>query len=110
MIRELFIKNWVELLFAFATFIMTYGYRTLAAKIKEEEERNANIAAGVRCLLRKSIVETYKECVEQGYCTLDERTTIEKSFTAYTGLGGNDVAEKLYHKILDLPTEPPLDY
>lgn len=106
MIYDLIVKNWVELLFAIATAVMTWGYRTLAAKVKEEEKKNDCIAAGVQCLLRQNIVDSYYKYTDKGYCPVAVKEALSMAYDAYSGLGGNDVATTLYHKVLELPSEP----
>lgn len=107
MIHELLVKNWVELLFALATALMTWGYRTLASKLKAEEKKNDCIAIGVQCLLRQTILDTYYRYSTEGYCPVTVKQSLSMMYEAYSGLGGNDVATALYHDLLELPTEKP---
>lgn len=110
MLGELFIKNWVDLLFVIITAAVTFGYRTLYLKIKEEQVKNESIAKGVQCLLRQTIISAHKEYCGQGYCSIADKDAISMTYDAYKGLGGNDVATNLYHQILDLPSEPAADH
>ena len=110
MVSELFIKHGIDLLFVIITAAVTFGYRTLYLKIKEEQSKNESIAKGVQCLLRQTIIEAHREYCTQGYCTIADKDAISLTYDAYKGLGGNDVAADLYHRILDLPTEPAVDY
>lgn len=105
LVHELIVKNWIELLFAIATALMTWGYRTLANKLKEEEKKNDCIATGVQCLLRQNIIDAYYKYTDMGYCPVTVKEALSMMYDAYSGLGGNDVATNLYHRILELPSE-----
>lgn len=107
MVHELIVKNWIELLFAIATAVMTCGYKTLATRLKEEEKKNDCIAAGVQCLLRQSILDSYYKYMDLGYCPVAVKEALSMMYEAYSGLGGNDVATALYHRVLELPSDKP---
>ena len=69
--------------------------------------KNKAIAEGVQSLLRDSIVLNYNRYLDRGYCPIYAKESIKKIYHAYRDLQGNDVATDLYHKLLDMPTEPP---
>lgn len=77
---------------------------------KDREEREAfrkkqvQIEIGVRSLLRGEIVAMHHAATRRGYCTTVDREVMERNFEAYTGLGGNGVAQALYHEFAELPT------
>ena len=76
--------------------------------MKEERTINNAVAAGVQCLLRQEIVNSYHLHVEDlGYCPVSDKEALSMAYAAYKGLHGNDVATSLYHCIMELPTEPP---
>lgn len=97
--------NWVKWLFAFALAVLTFAWRMVSARLKEEHERNIAIAEGVQSLLRESIVNNYNQYTDRGFCPIYAKESVKKVYHAYHDLGGNDVATGLYKKLLDLPTE-----
>lgn len=108
MIGELLVKNWIELLFLIITSIVTWSYRTLITKFKEEREVSVAIAEGVKCLLRQEIVASYHIHVEDmGYCPVPDKEALSMAYKSYSNLHGNDIATNLYQRVMALPTEPP---
>ena len=97
--------HWVEWLFAVCLAALTWGYKTILQKLKAEHVKNEAIAEGVQSLLRESLVSNYNHYKEKGCCPIYAKESIKKVYHAYHGLGGNDVATDLYHKLLQMPTE-----
>lgn len=104
---EFILANWVEWVFAVITSIAAYGYRSVLKKLQEEKGRNEAIAEGVQSLLRESIVSNYNKYQDKGYCPLYAKESVKKVYTAYHKLGGNDIATKLYDRLLSMPEEKP---
>ena len=98
--------HWVEWLFAICLAILTAAWRTVAARLKEEHEKNEAIAEGVQSLLRESIVTNYNRYQDRGYCPIYAKESLKKVYHAYHDLGGNDVATQLYKRCLEMPEEP----
>ena len=63
-------------------------------------------AAAIGFLLRESIVANYNKYQDKDYCPIYAKESIKRVYEAYHNLGGNDVATKLYHTMLDMPEEP----
>lgn len=97
--------NWLQWLFAAAVSVLAYLYRSIAARLKVEQQKNEAIAAGVQSLLRESIVNSYNKYSEKGCCPIYAKESTKKLYAAYHGLGGNDVATELYNKILRMPED-----
>ena len=99
--------NWVKWLFAICLALLTLAWRTVIARLKEEQKKNEAIAEGVQSLLRECIVSNYNRYHDKGYCPIYAKESIRRVYHAYhDGLGGNDVAKELYDKLLKMPTEP----
>lgn len=98
--------NWVKWLFAIALAILGAAWRMVSVRLKEEHEKNVAIAEGMQSLLRESIVNNYNRYNDKGYCPVYAKESLRKVYHSYHNLGGNDVATDLYHKILEMPTEP----
>lgn len=99
-------QNWMEWLFAIVTFILGCLYRDVRKRLKEEQKRSTAIAEGVKSLLRESIVQNYNKYQDREYCPIYAKESMKKVYESYHNLGGNDVATKLYKKLLDMPEEP----
>ena len=99
--------HWVEWLFTLCLGALTAAWRAVASKLKVEMAKNEAIADGVQSLLRESIVTNYNRYHEKGYCPIYARESLKKVFESYKKLGGNSVAEGLYHKLMEMPTEEP---
>jgi len=97
--------HWVQWVFAGLLALLGWGYRTVSARLKAEQEKNAAIAEGVQALLRESIVNSYNKYQERGACPIYAKESVKKAYAAYHQLGGNDVATELYHKILKMEEE-----
>lgn len=65
------------------------------------------LANGVQCLLRMKIIEMHDKYTERKYCPIAIKEAASRTYKAYHGLGGNDVATALYNELLELPTEKP---
>ena len=47
--------------------------------------------------------------MDKGYCPIYEKENIERVYSAYHLLHGNDIATGLYNKVLAMPTEKVID-
>ena len=99
-------SHWVDWLFAVLAAALGIGYRSVSARLKKEQARNAAIADGVQALLRESIVSNYNKYLDKGFCPIYAKESIKRVYAAYHALGGNDVAQNLYEKILVMDEEP----
>lgn len=81
-------------------------------KTKKEQEaaqntaQNIHIATGVQCLLRAEIIRSAEKYHDKGYCPVYAREALTRAYDSYHNLGGNDVATELFHRTIDLPTDP----
>lgn len=105
MIIEYIQANWVEWLFGAAIAILGFLYRHIVKQLKEEKRKNEALMLGVQSLLRESIVGNYNKYHDKEYCPIYAKESIKKAYEAYHNLGGNDVATRLYEKLLDMPEE-----
>lgn len=79
-----------------------------ASKTKKEQNttRDLHIAAGVQCLLRAEIIRSAEKYHDKGFCPVYARETLTRVYDSYHNLGGNDVATELFHRTIQLPTDP----
>lgn len=99
-------QNWPEWLFAAATFALGCLYRDVRKRLVSEQKKSTAIAEGVKSLLRESIVHNYNKYLDRECCPIYAKESIKKAYESYHKLGGNDVATKLYNKLLEMPEEP----
>ena len=95
--------HWTEWLFTAALAVLSWAFRGVRTQLREERERNENIANGVQALLRESIVNGYNRYSDKGYCPIYAKESIKRVYSSYHDLGGNDVATELYQKMLKMP-------
>lgn len=86
--------NWVGWFFAVGGSIIGYIYVKVIA-----------VTAGVRALLRKSIIDGYNEAMDRGYCPIYARENIQDMYDQYHALKGNGTVTHLVEEIYNLPTE-----
>ena len=97
--------HWVEWLFSGVSAILIFLYRDVRKKLKAEHEKNKAIADGMQSLLRESIVHNYNKYHDKGFCPIYAKESIKRVYESYHNLGGNDLATKLYEKLLEMPEE-----
>ncbi len=95
--------HWVQWVFAIISGALTLAYRSISARLKEEQKKNEAIAAGVQSLLRESIVNNYNRYCDKGCVPIYAKENIEAIFQAYSALGGNHTAKNLYEKLMSMP-------
>ena len=86
-------------------FALTAVCGGLVVYIKGLHKKYSNMEAGIRALLRSNIFEAYRYYKAQGYIEPKDRDMLSETYSAYHGLGGDDVATDLYNKLRNLPTE-----
>ena len=94
---------------AFSVVMGIYGKKH--AKLRKEQmekyekwdELRQNVAAGMRCTLRNSILEKCKKYIKLGYCPIHIKQQVEEEYGIYHNLGGNGTVTQTYKKFLDLP-------
>src|SRR5665648_822441 len=102
---EFIIKYWLQALFGLLLTILTYLYRRISIKIKEQD----SIKNGIQAILRDRIIQSYTHYLEEKYCPIFARDNVENMYQEYHNLGGNGVVTDLVHKLFYLPTEKPKD-
>ena len=98
-------NHWVAWLFALIGALLGY----IIKKLKAQQKENQAVALGIQSLLRENIVHNYNKYQDRGNCPIYAKESLKHVYEAYHNLGGNDVATKLYHTLLDMPEEPSGD-
>lgn len=94
--------HWTEWFFAGMSLILAKGYHHMSGELAKQQKKNKATQDGVEALLRDSIVAAYNKYSEKGYCPIYAKEALKSAYKAYHELGGNDVATKLYDKLLTM--------
>lgn len=97
--------NWTVWLFGCVGGVLGY----IIQKLRMQQREYRAIAEGVQSLLRDNIVASYNKYQDRGYCPIYAKESLKHAYEAYHNLGGNDVATKLYHTLLEMEEEPKED-
>jgi len=97
--------NWVTVLFALASAVLSVLYSKLNKIAKESIKRNNAVGEGVQAILRNEIIEQYNKYKDKGYCPIYAKTNIKNLHKPYKNLGGNGVIDKLVEELLEMSTE-----
>ena len=73
--------------------------------LKKKFKRQVVLELGIQALLRNDIRQAYKECVNKGYCSLDDMENIQDMYDSYHALGGNGSVTRLIEKLKKMDTE-----
>lgn len=95
-------QYWLEVLFGSAVAGLSYAYRKLSKKLKEQD----SVKNGVKALLRDRIVQAYNHCLEKGYCPIYAQENAEALYKEYHELGGNGTVTTLMEDLRQLPKQP----
>ena len=57
-------------------------------------------------MLHNTLYRIHRIYMDQGYCTLGDKKSIESIYEAYSKLGGNGTGKQAYEEMMSLPTEP----
>lgn len=82
-------------------------YQGIGAVISRKWGTHKSTEAGLRSLLRDRLIQSYNHNVyERKYCPIYEKENVTDMYNQYHNLGGNGTVTKLYHELMELPTEP----
>jgi hypothetical protein len=94
-------RYWLQAVFGLLISMLTFAYKSLANKVKEQ----GAIKLGIQALLRDRIIDTYNYYCDKGFFPIYARENIEQLYVQYHALGGNGTMTELTEKLRDLPTE-----
>lgn len=98
---DFILHYWIQELFALIIALITWLWRMLLKRKKENEL----IREGMMALLHDRIYQACTFFLNRGFCTLEDRSNLEYLFEPYKALGGNGTGESLYQRCLSLPFE-----
>lgn len=111
---EWIVKYWIEWLFGLVIAGLGLIVKGLSGKLKKErlareelakqaEEENKALKNGMKSLLRRQILADCETALKAGFCDATTKGTISAMYSAYHGLGGNDVVTGVKDQVMDLP-------
>lgn len=77
----------------------------LATKLHTRTKHDRSMQVGMRCLLRKEIVDAYERYIVEGkHISVERKREVIEAYEAYHDLGGNGVITEMYEEIKDKDT------
>ena len=99
------INWWVTWLCGILAGGLAFFSRSIFRRFKKDRNKQDALWAGLRSLLRDSIIWSHNHYTEKGYCPIYARENIEDMYNQYHVLGGNGVVTSLVEELKDLPTK-----
>lgn len=80
-----------------------------AARVEREaeERRNAEwqqaMTGGMRSMLRAELLHEYNKWTDKGFCPMESKEYVERTYISYHALGGNGIGTAMYEEVMELP-------
>ena len=80
-----------------------------AARVEREaeERRNAEwqqaMTGGMRSMLRAELLHEYNKWTDKGFCPMESKEYVERTYLSYHALGGNGIGTSMYEEVMALP-------
>ncbi len=80
-----------------------------AARVEREaeERRTAEwqeaMTGGMRSMLRAELLHEYNKWTDRGYCPMESKEYVERTYNSYHALGGNGIGTSMYDEVMALP-------
>lgn len=72
-----------------------------------EERRTAEwqeaMTGGMRSMLRAELLHEYNKWTDKGYCPMESKEYVERTYNSYHALGGNGIGTSMYNEVMALP-------
>lgn len=98
-------QYWIEVIFGIITAGFGVGYKCLARRLKDGNEKQEAVEKGIQALLRDRIIQVYNRYNDKGFCPIYALENAEALFVQYQALGGNGTITELMEKLRKMPTE-----
>jgi hypothetical protein len=95
---DFIITYWLECIFGLALAGLSFCYKQLISKMKEQEA----IKEGLVAILHDRLCQSCLYFINREEITLTELKNIEKMYDAYHKLGGNGTGTELYERVKEL--------
>lgn len=97
--KTFIIEYWMEALFGLAIAGLSFCYRTLKNKLKQQEA----IKEGVIAILHDRLFQLGMQYINKGEISVSELENFEALYTAYHNLGGNGTGTEIFERVKELP-------
>lgn len=98
---EFILKYWLECIFGIVVTGLTFGYKKLYKRIKEQE----SLKDGVLAILHDRIFQAARNYISRGHISIEEMRNVQYLYDSYHELGGNGTGTELYERIKHLEIE-----
>lgn len=72
-----------------------------------EERRTAEwqqaMTGGMRSMLRSELLHEYNKWTDKGFCPMESKEYVERTYNSYHALGGNGIGTSMYEEVMALP-------
>lgn len=75
-------------------------------RYEREDKWQDAVTKGLRSILRAELISEHRKAMRDGFCDVETKGYVERTYNAYHDLGGNDLGTRLYDEIMDLPSKP----
>ena len=96
-------KYWIEWIFGIFIAVLTWLWRSVSAKLKQQQIENDALRNGMRSLLRSQIESDCERALKDGWCGARLRDSISDLYQSYHNLGGNGVVTSIVEQAMRLP-------
>ena len=101
---EFVLKYWLEALFGVMLTGLSFLVRRLFRDVKMNRRTTSAVEAGIRCMLRDRLINSYEQYTRLGCCPLAIRENTREMYAAYKALGGNGAVDHIVEEMNELPT------
>ncbi len=96
--KEFMVSYWLEVLFGFAITGLSFCYKRLQVRFKEQEQ----IKEGLVAILHDRLFQSGMYFLGKGEISVHELDNIEGMYNAYHKLGGNGTGTEIYERVKEL--------
>lgn len=97
--KQFIIEYWMEALFGLAIAGLSFCYRTLRNKLKQQEA----IKEGVIAMLHDRLFQLGMDYISRNEISVSELQNYEALYVAYHNLGGNGTGTEIFERVKELP-------
>ncbi len=83
--------------------LLAAGYKYLAAKIKDIEQKTIATQKGIQAMLRAQMISEYNKALDRGYAPIYAKENFENVWKNYHTLGANGVMDDIHERYMELP-------
>lgn len=100
---EFVLKHIGELIFTGISGVLAAAYRSLAKRIKAQEEERKAVKEGLLAIMHDRLYQSCTYYLKQGTIDMAGLKNLEYLYKSYHALGGNGTGTELYNRAKALP-------